>query len=195
MDRIEYIKQNLSIEDYFNEVMLPDLEDYYDGVRRIEFDNRFIRCPFHNEEEGSFKVYGATNSFYCFGCGRGGDVIAMHREHLLVNKQSPQKFDVVENFLYNLAKDIGNGKSKVQVAKLKEENKEIINSKQDLLRYTIEQNKFIKHIKSKSIEPSKRVKLMGYIAMYRDCILEQEVLVADAIKELREIVIEECKAG
>lgn len=30
-------------------------------------------CPFHSEKTPSFKVY--PNSFYCFGCGAGGDVI------------------------------------------------------------------------------------------------------------------------
>ena len=32
-------------------------------------------CPFHNEVEGSFTVYGDTEKFYCFGCGDGGDVL------------------------------------------------------------------------------------------------------------------------
>ena len=32
-------------------------------------------CPFHDEAEGSFTVYGDTERFYCFGCGAGGDVL------------------------------------------------------------------------------------------------------------------------
>lgn len=32
-------------------------------------------CPFHNEKTPSFTVFPATQSFYCFGCGAGGDVI------------------------------------------------------------------------------------------------------------------------
>ena len=32
-------------------------------------------CPFHNEGQGSFTVYGDTERFYCFGCGAGGDVL------------------------------------------------------------------------------------------------------------------------
>ena len=32
-------------------------------------------CPFHNEKTPSFTVYPDSQSFYCFGCGAGGDVI------------------------------------------------------------------------------------------------------------------------
>ena len=32
-------------------------------------------CPFHDEAEGSFTVYGETERYYCFGCGAGGDVL------------------------------------------------------------------------------------------------------------------------
>ena len=37
-------------------------------------------CPFHNEKTPSFTVYTDTSSFYCFGCGAGGDVFGFIRK-------------------------------------------------------------------------------------------------------------------
>ena len=41
-------------------------------------------CPFHSEKTPSFVVFPATQSFYCFGCGAGGDAISfvMRAENL-----------------------------------------------------------------------------------------------------------------
>ena len=36
-------------------------------------------CPFHNEKTPSFTVYPESQSFYCFGCGAGGDAITFMR--------------------------------------------------------------------------------------------------------------------
>lgn len=37
------------------------------------------RCPFHSERTPSFHVYPDTQSYYCFGCGAGGDVVTFIR--------------------------------------------------------------------------------------------------------------------
>ena len=36
-------------------------------------------CPFHSERTPSFTVFTGSNSFYCFGCGAGGDAISFVR--------------------------------------------------------------------------------------------------------------------
>jgi DNA primase len=38
------------------------------------------RCPFHEERTPSFSVNPVGKLFYCFGCGKGGDLIAFVRE-------------------------------------------------------------------------------------------------------------------
>ena len=38
--------------------------------------SRFVGlCPFHNERHGSLVIYPNQESFHCFSCSRGGDVI------------------------------------------------------------------------------------------------------------------------
>ena len=37
--------------------------------------HHFLKCPFHDDEDPSLKIYPETNTFNCFGCGAAGDVI------------------------------------------------------------------------------------------------------------------------
>ena len=38
------------------------------------------RCPFHDERTPSFSVNAPDKLYYCFGCGKGGDVVSFVRE-------------------------------------------------------------------------------------------------------------------
>src|ERR687894_754026 len=43
--------------------------------------SRFVgRCPFHEERTPSFSVNAVEKLYYCFGCGKGGDLIGYVRE-------------------------------------------------------------------------------------------------------------------
>ena len=37
-------------------------------------------CPFHSEKTPSCTIYTNTQSFYCFGCGAGGDAISFAKK-------------------------------------------------------------------------------------------------------------------
>ena len=57
----EYIKNTLNMNDI--------IEKYGIQANRAGF----ISCPFHNDDTPSLKIY--KDSFYCFGCETGGDLI------------------------------------------------------------------------------------------------------------------------
>ncbi len=62
---VEEIKFRSDIEDVISSyVVLKHAGSNFNGL-----------CPFHNEKTPSFTVFRASKSFYCFGCGAGGDVI------------------------------------------------------------------------------------------------------------------------
>ena len=54
-------------------VLITDLY-YFDNLNR-----NIVSCkcmlPAHEDSKGSFRLYTRTNTFYCFGCGRGGGVV------------------------------------------------------------------------------------------------------------------------
>ena len=69
-DRIEHIKADCPIADVIGRYLpLRHSGDYLMG-----------RCPFHEDQNPSFAVYPVTRTFYCFGCGKHGDVITFVKE-------------------------------------------------------------------------------------------------------------------
>ena len=62
------------IEEIVNRTDISDLIGSYVTLKRAG-SNMHGLCPFHSEKTPSFTVFSKTNSFYCFGCGSGGDAI------------------------------------------------------------------------------------------------------------------------
>ena len=58
-----------------------DMERIVSGYLPFKKKGRYLvgLCPFHSEKSPSFYVYPQNQSFYCFGCGAGGDVITFIR--------------------------------------------------------------------------------------------------------------------
>lgn len=76
---IESIKNKVSIPDYVKGVVMQEMPWYFNDYT-VDFDLKlYIKCPIHGEDTPSFRYYPESNTFYCFGCGAGGDVINLHK--------------------------------------------------------------------------------------------------------------------
>ncbi len=71
------------IEEVLSRTDVVDVIGSYVTLKRAG-SNMHGLCPFHSEKTPSFTVFSKTNSFYCFGCGAGGDAISfvMRAENL-----------------------------------------------------------------------------------------------------------------
>ncbi|WP_373514186.1 CHC2 zinc finger domain-containing protein [Persicitalea sp.] len=52
-----------------------DIVQVVQGLGLKIHEHRKILCPFHEEKTPSLYLYPNTNTYYCFGCGKHGDVI------------------------------------------------------------------------------------------------------------------------
>ena len=69
-------------EAFIQELLLKnDIESVVSGYVSLKRRGRNLvgLCPFHGEKTPSFYLYPENNSFYCFGCGAGGDVVTFVR--------------------------------------------------------------------------------------------------------------------
>ena len=63
------------IEEIVARTDINDIIGSYVTLKRAG-SNMHGLCPFHSERTPSFTVFSKSNSFYCFGCGAGGDAIS-----------------------------------------------------------------------------------------------------------------------
>ena len=62
------------LEEVKSRTSITDLIQRFVQLKRA--GSNFVgRCPFHSEKTPSFTVFPGTSSYYCFGCGAGGDAI------------------------------------------------------------------------------------------------------------------------
>ena len=69
-------------DDFLNELrMRCDIEQTISSYVQLKRRGKNLvgLCPFHNEKTPSFTVYPESQSYFCFGCGAGGEVISFIR--------------------------------------------------------------------------------------------------------------------
>jgi len=62
-------------EEQILQVLKVPIENLFNQPLRQSGRNLIGLCPFHKEKTPSFFIYLNTNSFYCHGCQKGGNVI------------------------------------------------------------------------------------------------------------------------
>ncbi len=81
----------------------PDIETILrnEGIElKLKGKSLWGLCPFHSERTPSFKVDLERQSFYCFGCGSGGDVIAFIQKYKGLSFKESLRYLVSERKLY-----------------------------------------------------------------------------------------------
>jgi hypothetical protein len=67
-ESVNALKQKVPLHRYLN-------SQQWQPVRRLNGGRLLGLCPLHRDHNPSFLLDPAKSLFYCYGCGRGGDVI------------------------------------------------------------------------------------------------------------------------
>ena len=83
---LDALKQQISLLDYLQ-------AHHWRPVRRLSRGRWMGLCPLHDDHHPSFLIDPGKNLFYCYGCGRGGDVIRF--AELFHQVQFPQALELL----------------------------------------------------------------------------------------------------
>ncbi|NCE74196.1 DNA primase [Anaerotruncus sp. X29] len=112
-----------------------DIEQVVSSYVRLRRRGRISTglCPFHSEKSPSFTVYPDNQSFFCFGCGAGGDIITFIRRIENLEYVEAVKF-LAERAGMAMPEDIGDDRAARLKVRVFELNRTLARYYHDLLK-------------------------------------------------------------
>lgn len=174
------VLSKVTIPMYFDSIIVPQLDGYYD-LYPVNFESKpVVCCPLHDEDTPSFRYYEDTQSFFCFGCQKGGTVINLHMRYASRMNGTEVGYREAVFFLYDYF-ITGKNVSETQVIQTKIPEVKL-NTEQDIVRlnlYRIDLEKSISF--DKSIPDNVKMQLWEAIDK-TDCLLSLNLVTADEVK-------------
>lgn len=192
----ELIQSRITIPTYFEEIIVPQMSDYYSD-KYVNFDSKpVVCCPFHSENEGSFRYYSDTNTYHCFGCGVGGPtqgVVSLHMRFIekttgkKLTKKEAIKF-LIDYFIDGKQTD----DSFVRVDKVKE----VESTSQEMILYTMYKNETENALLAdNSISFETKLKIWDKLDKVDVLLGLGKVNASEVVKELKDLIRKELRNG
>ena len=185
------VKSRITIPMYFYNIIVPQLGSYYD-VYPVDFDNKIVVCcPLHDEDTPSCRYYEETNSFYCFGCQKGGDVISLHRYFAEKMNGAKPEYDEAVAFLYQYFIQGRETSNFIDVTKQKIGGNERLNNDKDIVKFNVYRVNLERSISFDSALSLDIKKQLWELLDNIDCLIDKNLMtVADAEKTIKQKVKE-----
>lgn len=162
----------IRIDDVLARVSTKDGLEYYG----VHFNSRgFAPCPFHNERTPSFHYNSKTDRYYCFSCGKSGNIINFVADYF--NYSLPNELRQV---LERINDDFNLGLAKV----LSAEEKKAYQEDKRLNKFVLEAEKHISADASKNYDKWSRIH--GYLYRAYLEIDKSDIELGDLIEQLDE---------
>lgn len=186
--RLSEIRSKVTVPDYFYNIIMPQMGNYYNDYT-VDFDLKpVVKCPLHDEDTPSFRYYEDTNTFFCFGCRAGGDIINLHRLFIKKINGSQPTFSESIEFLYKFF--VRGNNAKIPIKRSHSKQIEPINSlPEDLARL----NNYVSKVERQllhdnSINQDSKLKIWMAIDSIDLLINKNLINAIDAINYLKNIV-------